>query len=67
MHKAIKFLIGDYSPDVNVRAFDKKESPLHVASRRGRGSRSVTPRAGANVPGAMMNAVYYILLRMVDT
>jgi ankyrin repeat protein len=36
MHDVMKFLIVDYSQDVNVRGLDKKETPLHVASRHGR-------------------------------
>jgi ankyrin repeat protein len=36
MHDVTKFLIVNYSQDVNARGFDKRETPLHVASRRGR-------------------------------
>jgi ankyrin repeat protein len=36
MHDVIKFIIVNYSQDVNARGFDKKETPSHVASRHGR-------------------------------
>ena len=35
VHDAVKFLIVEHSQDVNTRGFDNKETPLHVASRRG--------------------------------
>ena len=35
MHDVATFLIVEHSQDVNARAFDKTETPLHVASRRG--------------------------------
>ena len=35
MHDVAKFLVVEHSQDVNARGFDEKETPLHVASRRG--------------------------------
>jgi hypothetical protein len=35
MHDVVKFLIVEHSQDVNARGFRGKETPLHVASRRG--------------------------------
>jgi len=35
MHDIATFLIVEHSQDVNARGFDKKETPLHVALRRG--------------------------------
>jgi ankyrin repeat protein len=35
MHDVVTFLIVEHSQDVNARAFDMSETPLHVASRRG--------------------------------
>lgn len=35
MHEVATFLIVEHSQDVNARAFDMSETPLHVASRRG--------------------------------
>ena len=35
VHDVVKFLIVEHSQDVNARAFDDKETPLHVASHRG--------------------------------
>ena len=35
LHDAVKFLIIEYSQDVNSRGFDSNATPLHVASRNG--------------------------------
>ena len=35
MHDVAKFLIVEHPQDVNARGFDREETPLHVASRRG--------------------------------
>ena len=35
MHGIATFLIAERSQDVNARGFDRKETPLHVSSRRG--------------------------------
>ena len=35
MHDVVTFLIADLSQDVNARGFNDKETPLHVALRRG--------------------------------
>ena len=35
VHDVVKFLIVEHSQDVNTRGFFHKETPLHVASRRG--------------------------------
>jgi ankyrin repeat protein len=35
MHDIAMFLIIEHSQDVNARGFDRKETPLHVALRRG--------------------------------
>jgi hypothetical protein len=35
MHDIVKYLIVEHSQDVDALGFDKKETPLHVASRHG--------------------------------
>jgi ankyrin repeat protein len=35
LHDIVAFLVVEHSQDVNTRGFNKKETPLHVASRRG--------------------------------
>lgn len=35
MHDIARFLVVEHSQDVNTQGFDKMETPLHVASRRG--------------------------------